>query len=152
MPELACLACHTDKTTNLRPNRDKCLTCHGSKEQRARIAAEPQTLDMRHFQASEESIAKASKLTSFPADGAMQFDCSKCHNPHGKLKLTAGPDCMPCHRNIKGTGKHQAHLDMGLKCLDCHQPHLWKVTKAMGKSAKCTKCHGPVDPANFLKG
>lgn len=152
MSGFACLACHTDKTVNLRPNRDKCLTCHGSKEQRDRIAAQPQTLDTRHFHASPEEIARASKLTTFPADGAMQFDCYKCHNPHGKLLPEAAADCLPCHRNIKTTGKHGTHLDMGLKCLDCHMPHRWKVPKEMGKSAKCTKCHGPVDPANFLKG
>ena len=151
MEGMACLGCHTDKTANLRPDRDKCLACHGSKEQRDHIAKLPQTLDMKHFQPTADEIKKASKHTTFPADGAMQFECSKCHNPHGKLKLDAGTDCLPCHRNIKTIGKHPTHLDMGLKCLDCHIPHIWKVSKEMGKSKKCTKCHGPVDPANFLK-
>ncbi|MGC2424124.1 MAG: cytochrome c3 family protein [Nitrospirota bacterium] len=150
MEGMACLACHTDKTASLKPNRDKCLTCHGNDEQRARIAAEPKTVDTRHFTATADEIAIASKLTTFPADGAMKFDCNMCHKPHGKLKLSAPADCLPCHRNIMTTGKHAAHLSMGLKCFDCHKAHLWKVTKEMGKSAKCTQCHGPVDPANFL--
>ena len=151
MPTLACLACHTDKTDDLRPNRDKCLSCHGSKEQRDRIAKEPLTVDTKHFEPTADEIEKASKLTTFPPDGAMQFDCNKCHKPHGKLFLKAGPDCMPCHRNVPQIGKHQMHLENGLKCLDCHKPHMWKVTKAVFTQKKCQQCHGAQDVQKFLK-
>jgi len=151
MPGFACLACHTDKTSDIKPNRDKCLTCHGSAEQRARIATLPLTLDTKHFKASEEDIAKASKMTTFPADGAMQFACGTCHKPHTKIKLVGEADCLQCHRMIKGVGKHAAHLDMGLKCLNCHKPHGWRVTKEFAKSKFCTQCHEAKNPADFLK-
>jgi hypothetical protein len=151
MPGLACLGCHTDKKSDLRPDRDKCLTCHGSKEQRAKIAAGTQTLDMKHFKATEQEIAKASKLAQFPEDGAMKFECLVCHKPHSKLKLVAEADCLPCHRNIKKTGMHATHLEQGLKCLQCHKPHLWRVTAQMAKSKFCTQCHDAKNPADFLK-
>jgi len=151
MVGFACMNCHSDRTQDFKPNRAACLSCHGNAEQRAVIAKEPCQPTLKQCPPEADQIAIASKMTVFPEDGAMKFECSKCHNPHGKIKLTGEADCLVCHPDIKKKGKHQAHLDMQLKCMDCHKPHGWRVTKAMGKSAKCTSCHGPVDPANFLK-
>jgi len=144
MPGLACLGCHTDKTPDMMPNRDKCLTCHGSKEQREKIAAEPATLDVKHFTPTPEEIEKASKLAVFPDDGAMQFACSVCHKPHTKLKLVVIEDCLKCHEKQRSIGKHGTHLEMGMICTDCHKPHMWKVQKSTLKTKKCTH------PDNFL--
>jgi hypothetical protein len=151
MPSLACLSCHNDRSDNLKPNRDACLICHGSEEQRAAIKkACPQ--DKKGCSPSDQDVAAAVKLgMTFPENGAMRFECQKCHNPHKNIKPTVEENCMPCHANVKKLGKHAMHLESGLKCFDCHRPHYWRVTKADTKQKKCSGCHGAVDPANFLK-
>jgi len=151
METLTCLNCHNDKASNLLPARDTCLACHGDAGRRAGILADLEKSGIKFKKPSDEEIAKASKLTVFPPDGAMQFECYKCHKPHGKIMPVVGEVCMTCHANIKKTGMHATHLEQGLKCLQCHKPHLWKVTAQMAKSAFCTQCHEAKNPANFLK-
>lgn len=152
MPELACLNCHNDKSENLIPGRDACLLCHGDEAQRTAITADLDNNNINYIKPTEEEVAKASKMATFPAEGAMAFECNKCHNPHGKIKLTIGSeDCSTCHEGAGKKGQHQTHIGMGLTCKQCHKPHKWTVTKEMAKSAFCTQCHGVNDPAKFLK-
>jgi len=152
MPGLECFACHTDKSVDLKPTRDKCLACHGCEAARKNIATQPETLDVKHFKPTAEQVEKACKMTEFPEDGAMKFECYKCHKPHGQIKPVVEADCLPCHKDIKKKGKHPTHLDMGLKCLNCHIPHGWKVSQATLKSKKCSQeCHGVNNPKNFMK-
>jgi predicted CXXCH cytochrome family protein len=151
MTGLACLACHTDKTKDIRPNRDKCLTCHGDPETRARIALEPKTTDTRHFTPTEKMIKKASNLgVTFPPGAPMAFECYTCHKPHTKVKPDQS-DCFKCHREIKKVGRHDLHINVvGVACIMCHKPHEWKITKAAAKET-CTQCHGYKNPDDFLK-
>ncbi len=150
MANLACLACHTDKTEDIRPNRAKCLTCHGNAEIRARIALLPPTVDTKHFTPDPKMVKKASSLgVVFPEDAPMMFRCSTCHKPHGKVKPEMS-DCLKCHRNIGKVGRHSFHLnDLGIKCTMCHKPHLWKVTKTAAREI-CSQCHPYKDPDLFL--
>jgi hypothetical protein len=46
-------------------------------------------------------------------------------------------------------GKHKVHLNMDMKCKDCHRPHLWKVTEASAKK-DCVQCHEYRSPKAFL--
>ncbi|HEX9861551.1 MAG TPA: cytochrome c3 family protein [Nitrospirota bacterium] len=151
MEGLECLGCHTDKTLNLMPSRGKCLTCHGSKEQREKIAAEPQTGDVKIFTADPAQVETASRMSTFPEDAPMSFECSVCHKPHTKIKLVGNQDCLKCHSKQLRVGKHGMHIENGFKCLDCHKPHEWRVSKATLKSGKCTACHEPGNPKNFLE-
>lgn len=149
MESLACLNCHTDRTRNLLPDREKCLYCHGPAEVRQELLKNP-TMDVTNYQPDGALINGAQKITYDPK-GPMQFSCNKCHDPHSK-GMPSQADCMKCHANIMSVGKHGMHIQMmKLKCMDCHIPHVWKVTPAEAKT-KCTKCHQYEAPENFISG
>jgi len=147
MEGIPCLNCHTDRTKDLKPGRGKCLFCHGGEKGRKEMIAGG-TLDVTHYQPDAATIKKAIKIV-VPDDAPMQFDCYQCHKPH----KTARPDwgnCVNCHPNTPKVGKHSLHIDMGLKCKDCHKPHIWRVTPAQAKK-DCVKCHEYKDPKSFIQ-
>ncbi len=150
MEGLACLACHTDKTKDIRPNREKCLTCHGDAETRSRIALAPKTVDTKHFTPDPNMVQKAStKGIKFPQGAPMSFECYTCHKPHAKVKPEQS-DCFKCHREIQKVGKHDLHINMvGMECIVCHKPHEWKVSKDAAKTT-CKTCHEYREPEAFL--
>lgn len=148
MEEIACLNCHTDRTPDLRPGPRKCLFCHGGEKVRKELIAD-QTLDVTHYEPSDEIIKKATKITR-PPNGPMQFTCYQCHHPH----QTSRPDwrnCMNCHSQILAVGKHGSHIQvMGLECKQCHKPHTWRVTPEQAKK-DCVMCHDYKEPESFLR-
>jgi len=150
MEGLACLACHTDKTKDIRPNREKCLTCHGDAETRSRIALAPKTVDTKHFIPDPNMVQKASTLgIKFPQGAPMSFECYTCHKPHTQVKPEQS-DCFKCHREIQKVGKHDLHINMvGMECIICHKPHEWKVGKDVAKTT-CKTCHEYREPESFL--
>ena len=148
MGDLPCLNCHTDRTTDLIPGRKKCLYCHGDASVRKELIADG-TIDVKHFQPSEETVKKAKKI-DIPANGAMKFDCNTCHNPHIKARPDWANCTVRCHANVPNTGKHDIHLQMNLQCKNCHKPHGWKVTAEQAKK-ECVTCHEYKDPKLFLK-
>ena len=148
MEKLPCLNCHTDTTKNLKPDRKKCLFCHGSEKIRKELIADG-TIDVRYFQPSQATIKKATKINT-PDGAPMQFYCYECHDPHKKVL----PDvnvCLKCHSIEPSVGKHGLHIKMmNMKCMDCHKPHVWRITPAQAK-VTCVKCHEYRDPKQFLK-
>jgi len=150
MAGLACLACHTDKTENIRPDRGKCLTCHGNAEIRARIARLAPTVDTRYFTPDPGMVRKASSLgVVFPKNAPMMFRCYICHKPHEKVRPGMS-DCLKCHRKIRKVGGHFLHIkQVGIQCTICHKPHLWKLTKTAARKT-CSRCHPYKDPDLFL--
>ncbi|HXX54423.1 MAG TPA: NapC/NirT family cytochrome c [Thermodesulfovibrionales bacterium] len=147
MGELACLNCHTDRTTDLKPGRKKCLFCHGTENVRKELIADA-SMDVKHFQPSQATIAKAIKI-NVPSDAPMQFACYTCHHPHAKARPEWG-DCLSCHRNIPSVGKHSIHLKVvGMQCKECHKPHSWRVTSESAKK-ECIKCHEYKEPKQFI--
>ncbi|MDH4231072.1 MAG: cytochrome c3 family protein [Nitrospirota bacterium] len=147
MEQLACLNCHTDRTSDLRPGRKKCLFCHGNETVRKELLADA-TLDVTHYQPDKNTINKAIKIV-VPAKAPMQFDCYQCHKPH----KTSRPDwgnCLSCHENIINVGKHNTHVQvMGMKCKQCHIPHIWKVSAEQAKK-DCVTCHEYREPKSFI--
>ena len=147
MENLACLNCHTDRTSNLLPDRKKCLFCHGPAEVREELLKNP-TMDVKFFQPSGALINGAGKIEYAP-NGPMRFGCNECHDPHNEA-MPSQAVCMRCHGDIMKLGKHGMHIQMmKLKCMDCHTPHVWKVTPAEAKK-KCTKCHQYEAPEKFV--
>ena len=80
----------------------------------------------------------------------MQFYCYECHKPHtpGKVRPT-NEVCLRCHAGVPKIGKHKLHLNMDMKCRDCHKPHLWTVTEASAKK-DCVACHEYRSPKAFM--
>jgi len=149
MEALACLNCHTERTANLIPPREKCLFCHGPQAVRDRLIAEG-TIDVKRYTPSEEIVKKAIKI-NVPSDAPMQFGCYECHKPHKKVRPDWG-DCLRCHENIPSVGKHELHIKtLGMKCNQCHKPHIWKVTPSWAKK-NCTTCHEYREPSRFIRG
>ncbi|GBD99127.1 hypothetical protein BMS3Abin07_01159 [bacterium BMS3Abin07] len=150
MKGLACLNCHTDRTPTFRPGRKKCLFCHGDESVRMELIADG-TMDVTHNRPSEAIVKKATKI-NVPRNAPMQFNCYKCHKPHTKL-MPGSDTCLSCHQKMEilKTGKHNLHVEsVGLKCIYCHKPHIWKVTKKQAKKT-CTQCHEYRDPMRFIK-
>lgn len=148
MEGLACLNCHTDRTKDLKPERDKCLFCHGGDKVRQELIAGG-SIDVKYFQPSAELINKAIKI-KVPDNAPMQFYCYVCHKPHAKVRPDMGV-CMQCHKIQTNVGKHGLHIKtMNLKCVDCHQPHIWRITPEQAKTT-CTKCHEYRDPKRFIE-
>ncbi len=147
MEGLACLNCHTDRTKDLRPGRNKCLFCHGSEKIRQEMIAAG-TLDVTHYKPDQKTIDRAIKI-NVPDDAPMQFYCYECHKPHKSARPDWG-NCLSCHQNILNVGKHKTHVqDMGMKCKQCHKPHVWRVTPEQAKK-DCVSCHEYRDPKRFI--
>jgi len=147
MVELPCLNCHTDRTPTLLPGPNKCLFCHGDESVREQLLQEG-TLDVSHFQPSEETIKKAVKIDR-PENAPMRFFCYQCHKPHAKVRPDYGT-CLSCHSQIVNVGKHKLHIQtVGLECTNCHKPHSWRVNITEAKKV-CTQCHGYKDPMTFI--
>jgi hypothetical protein len=149
MGGLACLNCHTDRTTDLKPGRFKCLYCHSADENIRKRLIAGNTMDVTHFRPAAAIVKKAIKI-NFNEKSPMQFYCYECHKPHlqGKVRPKS-EDCIRCHDNIRSVGKHKIHLNMEMKCKDCHKPHIWKVTEETAKK-DCVTCHEFRSPKAFL--
>jgi cytochrome c nitrite reductase small subunit len=148
MEGLNCLNCHTDNRADLRPDRDKCLYCHGTDTNREELVAEGR-LDVRFCGAVEDQVEVATKINLNP-DSPMQFLCFECHHPHDQPRPDAAT-CTGCHPKQAEVGRHRLHVeDAGMVCTDCHIKHVWTVTKAQAKET-CTQCHAYRSPESFLR-
>jgi DmsE family decaheme c-type cytochrome len=79
-----------------------CLRCHANMAQQMNVAASHQIC------------------------GAIGFDCTTCHNPHGKIRPETRTDlCLKCHDNNSPTmaWHSSTHSRHGVACADCHNPH-----------------------------
>ena len=149
MEGLACLNCHTDRTKDLKPGRKKCLFCHGNDQVRKELIADG-TLDVTHYQPADKTVKRAIKIL-VPDKAPMQFDCYTCHKPHKSARPDWG-NCLSCHENILNVGKHATHVQvMGMKCKQCHKPHIWRVSADQAKK-DCVSCHEYKDPKLFIGG
>ena len=58
--------------------------------------------------------------------GPSGFNCSTCHDPHGKILEQSRQElCMQCHQQGSPTmaWHSSTHSLMGVACTDCHNPH-----------------------------
>ncbi len=150
MEDLACLNCHSDASADLRPDRSKCLYCHGSDADReALLASSGERTDVSHFAPPKALIAKATKI-NVPEDAPMQFDCYTCHKPHEQVRTDFGT-CKSCHSKQEQVGKHSLHIEgMGMECVQCHEPHVWTITEKQARKS-CVMCHEYKAPASFIR-
>ncbi len=150
MEDLACLNCHNDGRADLRPDRSKCLYCHGTDADReALLAASGDRSDVSHFAPDAALINSATEI-NVPKDAPMQFDCFTCHKPHEKVRPDFGT-CKSCHSKQEQVGKHSLHIEgMGMECVQCHQPHVWTVSEKQARES-CVTCHEYKSPASFIR-
>jgi hypothetical protein len=135
--EVACSECHTDKLIHgLGMEGMSCLKCHSYSEKAPMMV-------------NKERCIRCHK--DVPVKGTMSsLNCFECHHPHGKIKPSS-QDCLKnCHGNEAKVGQHGLHMTKaGLKCLDCHKAHVWKVGTKEAKNL-CSRCHELKDPATFI--
>ncbi len=57
--------------------------------------------------------------------GPNNFQCSTCHDPHGKIRqYTRQELCLKCHTGTPTAAWHSSvHNLQGVLCTDCHNPH-----------------------------
>ncbi|MCA9061737.1 MAG: cytochrome c3 family protein, partial [Planctomycetaceae bacterium] len=57
--------------------------------------------------------------------GPNGFNCTTCHDPHGKLLEESRKDlCLKCHTGTMNAAWHSSiHDHAGVMCTDCHNPH-----------------------------
>jgi DmsE family decaheme c-type cytochrome len=71
--------------------------------------------------ARQQHVAHAHQIC-----GAVGFDCTTCHDPHGKLRPETRTDlCLKCHDMKAPTmaWHSSTHFRYGVACADCHDPH-----------------------------
>jgi DmsE family decaheme c-type cytochrome len=124
-----------------------CLRCHANMAQQLNVAASHQIC------------------------GAIGFDCTTCHNPHGKIRPETRTDlCLKCHDNNSPTmaWHSSTHSRHGVACADCHNPHPnlnvqqtlniqhtnirrdERSPMAVNDPYVCYKCHGDVYAQNAM--
>ena len=57
--------------------------------------------------------------------GPNGFNCTTCHDPHGKIRESTRKDlCLGCHKGAPTMAWHSStHERYGVACTDCHNPH-----------------------------
>ena len=57
--------------------------------------------------------------------GPNGFNCTTCHDPHGKIRESTRKDlCLSCHKGAPTMAWHAStHERYGVACTDCHNPH-----------------------------
>ena len=57
--------------------------------------------------------------------GPNGFNCTTCHDPHGKINESTRKDlCLSCHKGTPTMAWHSStHERYGVSCTDCHNPH-----------------------------
>lgn len=124
-----------------------CFKCHGDMAEYTRIAGPHQIC------------------------GPNGFNCSTCHDPHGKILETSRKDlCLSCHSQHSPVMSWHAstHNLMNVACTDCHNPHPrtsvqqfvgishYGVTRpkrlqmSVQEPEACYKCHPKIYAMNAL--
>ena len=102
--------------------------------------------------------------------GPNGFNCTTCHDPHGKLKEETRKDlCLTCHQGSPTMAWHSStHNINGVACTDCHNPHPkadvpqfvnishetikrpLRLTMSVQQPEVCYKCHPQIYGKNAL--
>lgn len=102
--------------------------------------------------------------------GVHGFQCTTCHDPHGKVKPETRQDlCLKCHTDAPTMAWHSStHSLVGVTCVDCHNPHPtssvqslvnvdhWHVRResrlpmSVNDPVVCYKCHAGIYAKNAM--
>jgi DmsE family decaheme c-type cytochrome len=116
--------------------------------------------------ARQEQIAHPHQIC-----GAAGFDCTTCHDPHGKIRPETRTDlCLKCHDMKAPTmaWHSSTHFRYGVACADCHNPHpnsyvqpvvdiqhthidrKPRLPMAVDEPQACYKCHPDIYAKNAM--
>jgi DmsE family decaheme c-type cytochrome len=102
--------------------------------------------------------------------GPNGFNCTTCHDPHGKIREESRKDlCLKCHSGSPTMAWHSStHNINGVACTDCHNPHPNtcvpqvvnithatvtrpnRLTMSVQQPQTCYKCHPKIYGLNAL--
>ncbi|MBD3309270.1 hypothetical protein GF339_22910 [candidate division KSB3 bacterium] len=151
--ELACFNCHTDRTADLNPDREKCLFCHGEDDTLRQDLLAAGTIDVKYAQPPEDLIAQATKMAVHEDAPMQDLSCNTCHQSHQgpDAQKTSSEACISCHPSIENVGQHPLHLRfVQSDCMKCHLPHSWEFTEEQAQQ-ECAKCHEYQPPISFIQ-
>ncbi len=155
MPEL-CYSCHTNYEENDfihgPVGAGACTLCHNPHESKNKNLLTTSTVNelCTSCHSTKGDMLKSGENIHPP----VQDSCINCHDAHGQkhkfqLKADRKKDlCLTCHTDKKeritnSINKHGA-IEMGEKCLGCHDPHSSpniKLLKAEDSKTICLTCH-----------
>ncbi|MCF6331254.1 MAG: hypothetical protein L3I99_06885 [Sulfurimonas sp.] len=155
MPEL-CYSCHTNYEENDfihgPVGAGACTLCHNPHESKNQNLLTTSTVNelCTSCHSNKDDMLKSGENIHPP----VQDSCINCHDAHGQkhkfqLKADRKKDlCLTCHTDKKeritnSINKHGA-IEMGEKCLGCHDPHSSpniKLLKAEDSKTICLTCH-----------
>ena len=160
--DIQCTSCHGLELHRFLPDSKVCARCHeqtvrarGMENHECQLChvwkAQPASSESRGLMPTRAtclSCHQAFKPEIFPARAPMEFECSRCHQPHER-PLPSAKDCLKCHVAVTRVGKHETHRAAGLACTDCHRPHQWRISEAQAR-VDCARCHEYRSPASFV--
>jgi DmsE family decaheme c-type cytochrome len=186
-----CLSCHkaplSDKWHSATHNEANllCIDCHKphpSLNEQARerlkqgnIEGLPKPMSVLQaqtcVQCHEQTRLVVAVANPHQVGGEKGFQCTTCHDPHGKLRESTGKElCLSCHSGpLSGSWHSSTHNEAGLLCTDCHKPHpavspqasanlklgvLAGLPRPMAvvQAEVCAKCHEQTKPLVEIAG
>jgi DmsE family decaheme c-type cytochrome len=102
--------------------------------------------------------------------GRNGFNCTTCHDPHGKIRMETRRDkCLECHQGTPTMAWHSStHNLYDVACTDCHNPHPRakveefvninhthidrpkRMPMSVDEPAACYKCHPKIYAMNAM--
>jgi DmsE family decaheme c-type cytochrome len=102
--------------------------------------------------------------------GKNGFNCTTCHDPHGKILASSRKDlCLTCHKGAPTSAWHSStHNLVGVSCTDCHNPHpnsrvqrfvdiqhtqvnrAKRMPMSVNEPGVCYKCHTAIYAKNAM--
>jgi len=150
-----CFRCHDGRhaTSDGRVLTNSCIACHtmpqrgpleslGALPPITDISWHPFSLQGKHAEILCHRCHAAGQRPSGECAGCHQHDraqpmgemaCGDCHLTPGARSPQA--DCQTCHEKLGGLHTEDTHAEAA--CVDCHQPHGWRVTQR----ETCLGCH-----------
>lgn len=77
------------------------------------------------YRCHEDTYALQAIASPHQIGGEHGFNCTTCHNPHGKILESSRKDlCLQCHTGTMNAAWHSSlHNMANVVCTDCHDPH-----------------------------
>lgn len=125
-----------------------CMSCHSGIESQQGSYAGRGFAHAPHVTTAKLDCRTCHRPHDERAPGeVVRYDAPGCINCHHQSTQVEALDCARCHGNVlgrtvtsfRGEFSHSVHLEFGLECASCHQPH---GGDPRPPRTACQDCHG----------